>query len=173
MIATIIEGPIASVIGAFLASQGLLHIGYVYAISILGDLIGDTLFYGLGRSSQLSQRFLKGRYIRSKTWRFSSLMKQFKRYPRRVLVVAKWTHAAGFMVLVTAGLLSIPFRLFMGINFLASLPKSALFVALGYFVGEAYHHVDFYIWLGSCVVFALLLIGLGFYLHRIIRLDQR
>ncbi|CAG8998809.1 MAG: hypothetical protein CENE_00769 [Candidatus Celerinatantimonas neptuna] len=161
-------------IGAFLASQGLLHIGYVYAISILGDLIGDTLFYGLGRSSRLSQRFLKKRYFHSEKWQFStSLMNRFQRYPRRVLVIAKWTHAAGFMVLVTAGLLSIPFRLFISINFLASLPKAALFVAAGYFVGEAYRHIDFYIWLGSCVVFISLLIGLGFYVYRMIRLDQR
>ena len=45
----IIEGPAVTVFAAFLAAQGVFDVVGVYAIVVLGDLIGDVLHYAVGR----------------------------------------------------------------------------------------------------------------------------
>ena len=49
----IIEGPIVTVIAGFLCSQAILEPFYVFPIIVIGDILGDSLYYGLGRWSQL------------------------------------------------------------------------------------------------------------------------
>jgi membrane-associated protein len=44
------EGPIVSVIGAYLAKLGLMDVYAVFAVVVAADLIGDMLFYELGRN---------------------------------------------------------------------------------------------------------------------------
>ncbi|MFM2485983.1 DedA family protein [Celerinatantimonas yamalensis] len=171
-IAALVEGPIAAVIGAFLASQGLLNIAAVYMVSVLGDMLGDLLLYGLGRSSWMSSSFLRKRPNSSANLKFSSLLASFRTRPGRVLVTAKLTHAAGFIVLLGAGVARIPMRIFLGFNFLATLPKSAVFVLLGFFAGAAYHHIDFYLWLFSCVILAVLVVASLFYIRRMFKLTR-
>ena len=45
----LIEGPIVTVIAAFLAREGLLALWQVVACVILADVAGDVLHYGVGR----------------------------------------------------------------------------------------------------------------------------
>jgi len=45
----IIEGPAVTVFAAFLAAQGVFDVVGVYAIVVLGDLVGDVLHYAVGR----------------------------------------------------------------------------------------------------------------------------
>ena len=45
----IIEGPAVTVFAAFLAAQGVFEVVGVYAIVVLGDLVGDVLHYAVGR----------------------------------------------------------------------------------------------------------------------------
>ena len=49
---TVFEGPIATVIGGFLASIGVLNFFGVFAISLLGDFLGDSMWWAIGRSSR-------------------------------------------------------------------------------------------------------------------------
>ncbi len=45
----VVEGPIVTVIAAYLVSQGILELWAVLVCVILADLLGDSLFYWLGR----------------------------------------------------------------------------------------------------------------------------
>ena len=45
----LLEGPIVTVIAAWLANRGLLDVWSVTVVVILADLVGDVLFYCLGR----------------------------------------------------------------------------------------------------------------------------
>jgi membrane-associated protein len=169
-ITALVEGPMATVIGAFLASQGLLNIGVVYAVSVLGDLVGDVLLYGVGRSSRVPKPFLRKCLDVAGHLKLSSLLRGFRTRPGRVLVTAKLTHAAGFLVLLSAGAARISLKVFLGFNFLATLPKSAAFVLLGYFAGAAYNHIDFYLWLFSCGVIVVLAVCCVYYVRRVVKL---
>ena len=45
---SIVEGPIVTVIGAFLVSIGYMHLFPLYILAVLGDLVGDLIHYAIG-----------------------------------------------------------------------------------------------------------------------------
>ncbi len=166
-IAALLEGPMATVFGAILAAQGLLHIGGVYSIAVVGDLTGDLIIYGLGMSGRITTSLLYRRFDLNRCRQLGLLLEQFRTHPGRVLVTAKLTHAAGFLVLLSAGAARIPIWLFLRFNLLATLPKSALFVLLGYFAGAAWQRVDVWLYVFSCLFLIVLGVTLVVYLRRI------
>ncbi|TCW75493.1 hypothetical protein C5O80_37515 [Burkholderia sp. SRS-46] len=170
-LASVIEGPIATVIGAFLASQGLLHVGVVYAIAVSGDLVGDLLCYGVGRSGRLPGLRWHAVSGARQQQRFAMLKTRFHAHAGSTLLAGKLTHAAGFLVLLAAGAARIPMARFLWFNLLGTLPKTALFVLIGYFAGAAYHRIDAYLWIASCAVFVLIFLGVGLYVRRRVRLE--
>ena len=50
-------------------------------------------------------------------------------------LIGKWTHSIGFVVLIGSGMLRLPLPRFVLINLLATLPKTAVLLGLGYFLG--------------------------------------
>ncbi|WP_413730323.1 DedA family protein [Sodalis sp. RH22] len=165
-IAVLVEGPMATVFGAILASQGLLHISGVYAVSVAGDLTGDVILYGLGRSGRITTLLLRRRFDLQGGRQLEPLMARFRRHPGRVLVTAKLTHAAGFVVLLSAGAAKIPLGLFLGFNLLATLPKSGLLLLLGWFAGAAWERINVWLWLFSCALLVSLAIAVVVYRRR-------
>lgn len=177
LLAAIVEGPIATVIGAFLASQGLLDAVLVYAVAVAGDLIGDCICYGIGRSGWIALRRTSmggSQQDGSKhRWRrFLTLARRLKTHAGRMLLFGKLTHSAGFLVLLTAGAVRIPVTAFLGYNLLGTLPKSALFMVIGYFFGTAYTEIDSYLAIASCLIFAAICLGAGMWLRKRLLLSE-
>ncbi|HEX8011326.1 MAG TPA: VTT domain-containing protein [Casimicrobiaceae bacterium] len=172
LLATIVEGPIATVIGSFLASQGLLDGPLVYAIAVLGDLIGDALFYGAGRIGSLTSLFARSAFIERRRGQLARLATRFRTRPGGTLLFGKLTHAAGFLVLLAAGAARVPMTAFFGYNLLGTLPKAGVFFAIGYLAGAAYARVNSYLGLVSLVAFPLLCLALGIYFRRRLAFDQ-
>ncbi len=138
----LLEGPVVTVIGAWLASLGLLDLRAVLICVVLADLAGDCLTYAAGRwlpgrvSPRLAARFglRRGRIVR--------LARAFRTRGIRIIVLGKLSHAAGFAVLLAAGIARMPFGQFFVANLLATLPKSAVLAAIGYTFGAAVEHVS-------------------------------
>ena len=148
----VIEGPIVTVIAAWLASRGLMDLWSVVAVVILADIVGDALLYALGRwgISRLPPRWrLKLGLNRA---RLTKLAQHFVAKGGRTLVIGKLTHSAGAAVLVAAGLARMPMVLFFWLNLLATVPKSLFFVALGYGFGAAYTQIDTWIGRASLIL---------------------
>jgi len=141
----IVEGPIVTIIGAFLAAHGLLNVYLVYLVSLAGDMLGDLLYYAIGRWGRNS--FLMGwiRFFGVNEKRIEKLEKHFEKHSGKTLVVGKITHGVGSIVLLAAGAAKMPLWRFMWVNFVASLPKSLLFVLIGYFFGAAYVKIGVYL----------------------------
>lgn len=159
---SIIEGPIVTVIGGWVAKAGLLSFWGVYAVCVVADLVGDLILYGFGRSGVhvLPERWLNR--IGLGTQRIERLAGHFGEKGGRTLVFAKMTHALGVAVLPAAGAARMPVLSFLFYNFIAILPKTLFFLVIGYSLGQAYTSVDSWIWRGSALVIiiaAALLVG--------------
>lgn len=91
----VIEGPVVTVIAAYLASQGLLDLRVVFVIVLLADLVGDSLLYWLGRGllGKLSPRWR--RRLGLSPERIEALVETFRESGTKLLLLGKWTHAAG------------------------------------------------------------------------------
>ncbi|TDR79926.1 DedA family protein [Paludibacterium purpuratum] len=163
--AMVLEGPLATVLGAFLASRGLISLPQVYLLAIAADLAGDTLLYVLGRLGRVPTRLWRGARGLRRRRRALWLQAHLRQHAGRLLIAGKWTHALGFLVLIAAGAARLPFLPFLGWNLMATLPKAALFALLGFFGGAAYQRIDVYLWLFGCTAFAALLVVAGAWLR--------
>ncbi len=150
----VIEGPIVTIIAAYLARLSLLDITDVIICVILADLFGDCLLYAAGRRMlswlPLSLRKVPG----ASPERVAELARTFRGNGFRLLVIGKLTHAVGFAVLIAAGAARMPFMTFLLANILAAIPKSLAFVALGYFFGSAHEQMGPWIFYTSAGVVA-------------------
>lgn len=159
-----IEGPIVSVIGGFLSSTGHLNIFIAYVIVLFGDVFGDGMYYLFGYYGR--ERFVErwGRYLGITLERVKNLEKLFGTHSGKTILIGKWTHAFGFAVLLSAGIVKMPFKKFILINFLGSIPKSLIFILIGYYFGQAYVQIDKYIGYATLSMFLGLLLIVGVYI---------
>lgn len=151
----VIEGPIVSVVAGVLCSQGLLAWYWVYPLLVLGDLCGDLLYYAAGRLSH-SWLHRVGPRFGLPVARGEAMAGRVRDHDLRMLLIGKWTHAVGAFVLVAAGAARIGLSRFVVINLLATLPKSALLLGVGYYAGA-----NFTDWLNHYGAFAFALPVLG------------
>jgi membrane protein DedA with SNARE-associated domain len=162
----IVEGPVVTVLAAFLATEGVLSLPAVYAIAVAGDLTGDLLLYALGH---WLSGVLPGK---EDNWRgkIRQRMDKMKPYVQeragRLLLFGKLTHSAGFVVLLAAGASRIRLDRFLFFNLLGSLPKSAVFVVIGVFFGRFYQSLGGDLRIAGAVLFVVIFSVAGFLLYR-------
>lgn len=80
------EWPAVSFICAFMAAQGVFSFGIVYILSICGDLVGDVLWYRVGR---LAKRFGASELLEKEQQGIAIDEKALSRRSRFGLLVAK------------------------------------------------------------------------------------
>ncbi len=159
----VVEGPIVTVIAAWLASRQLFDLWSVTAVVLLADMVGDMIWYGVGRFwlGPMPERWRRRLGLRRA--RLAALSAQFSTRGAKILMFGKWTHSAGLAVLVAAGAARMPAWRFFWVNSLISVPKVLIFVAIGYGFGAAYGQIDGWIFKGSALALGLIVaIGLGF-----------
>jgi len=161
------EGPILSVLGGLLLRLGLLSFPLVYAALMLGDLIGDTVWYYVGKKSGrkiVDSRI--GRRLGITDKGIANVERLFHRYKNYILFISKISNGFGFAIvtLMTAGMVKVPFWKYIGINLLGQFIWSGMLLGVGYFFSNLYYQYDnipsrFFI----IAVFAALVAGFIFY----------
>lgn len=138
----VVEGPIVSVLAGYLAAQGLVGAGTACSVLVLADLVGDALLYLVGRRSRsIRPDGLLARLGVTRR-RLAGVVRRFRRDGLRYLLLGKLTHSAGFAVLIAAGAARVPPLSFLLVNLIATVPKTAALLALGWFLGEAWQRAE-------------------------------
>lgn len=137
----VLEGPLISIVVGFLAYGGYLNLVFAFVLLICADLVGDSLYYTIGRFGR--DRFIKkyGHYIGINAERVQKLETQFEHHHWKIIVVGK-TQAIGSLILVVAGVAKAPFRKFLWYNLLGTIPKTMLFILIGYFFGHGLQTIN-------------------------------
>lgn len=157
-ILAVIEGPIATIIAAFLASLGFLNVVIVYAVAIAGDLVGDVLYYSIGLAGK-KRLVRRGKFLGITKEKMTSIAKHFETKGGKTIFLGKVTHSLGFVVLITAGLVGMPMIEFLGYNFLGTIPKSLIFTIVGYYFGHAYQSINTYLDYLGFIAFGLIVLS--------------
>lgn len=163
---SIIEGPIITVIAAFLAHQGYFNIFTVFFIVVLGDLIGDLLFYSFGFYGKRLSNTLVGNFLGLTDEIIKKVSDHFDIHSGRTIILGKLTHSMGWAILPAAGMAKMPIGKFLWFNLIGTLPKSLVFLLIGYYLGYAYKNIDSYINKVALILFFVLLIGSLFYFRK-------
>ncbi len=145
----IIEGPIVTLAAAFLASLGHFSLGWVFALSVVGDLAGDVLWYGIGRQWGRTFILRYGRYIGVSEDLIHKVQKTFHRHGSRAVLAAKSTTGLCLATFIVAGMVHMPLKKFLGAAFLGGIFWTTFLVCVGYFFGAAFEKIAQYIsWAG-------------------------
>jgi membrane protein DedA with SNARE-associated domain len=131
----VVEGPFVSIASGFLAARG--YVGWVLAFCLLacGDVIGDVMYYWVGRSGKTPLGFVLRR-LGVRGTLSPQMQARLKDNATQVLLIGKWTQSAGLLVLVGCGMLRVPLPRFILVNTLATLPKTAVLMAVGAVAGN-------------------------------------
>jgi membrane protein DedA with SNARE-associated domain len=138
----LVEGPIATLLGAAAASAGLMRPWGVFFAAAIGNLTADSLWYRLGYMgntkwiTQFGQRF----GVRE------SLLKHLEQHmiknATRVLFLAKLTLSFSIPSLIAAGLLRIPWRRWFPTLIVAETLWTGSLVLIGFYTTEAIKRVE-------------------------------
>lgn len=159
----IVEGPIVNFIASFLASQGYFNIFIIGFLAILGDLIGDLLFYFIGRIGKkkiINKQLKKENKLELKV---NNLEKALKNNPLKTLLLIKVTPLITTIGLIVAGYTEISFGEYILYTGIYSITQEIIITCLGYFSGISISTFAkdlniFYILLSISVILAILVI---------------
>ncbi len=139
----IVEGPIVILISGFLVYLGVLNPFIVFILLVIADVIGDCLYYTIGRHWR-NWRWIK-RYTKFIGYNEKSeafLEKHFKNHKGKTFLLAKFSHGIGGAVQVSAGIARVNFLEFVAYSFIGTTPKTLVLLLLGYYAGASYIKID-------------------------------
>ncbi|HIP50341.1 MAG TPA: DedA family protein [Candidatus Pacebacteria bacterium] len=162
----IIEGPIVTLIAAFMASLGVFNIYVIFLLSILGDVLGDVIFYWIGCKGGIHFVRRVGKYIGITEELVVKMEKFFASHGGKTIFAVKSTTGLCWATFIAAGIVKMPFRKFVGYSVLGGLVWSGFLVIMGYFFGYLYEQIVDYINYSGLIIGGLAVIffvGLGLY----------
>ncbi len=139
---TIFEGPIVTVVSSFLASLGYFNVFIVYAVVVIADMTADVLWYLVGYFGRAHFIERYGHYLGITAERIIKLERHFSAHAGKTIFLAKITHAIGLPFIIAAGMARVRFKTFVSYSLWATLPKSLIFVLLGYYAGRSYQKIN-------------------------------
>ncbi|MCA9364500.1 MAG: DedA family protein [Candidatus Moranbacteria bacterium] len=131
-----VEGPFTTLVAGFLVASGTFNIFVVFLLSVLGDVLGDIVFYFIGRYGGM--RFVKrwGKYIGMSEKTVHRAEQFFTRHGGKTIFLVKSTTGLCMMTFITAGIVKMKIEKFLFYTILGGLLWSGIMVTIGYFFGN-------------------------------------
>ncbi len=155
----VVEGPIITVICGFFASTGQLNFPAVYLVIVIGDLVGDSLYYSIGRFASKSWLHRFGKYIGLDPQKIDKAENYFHNHPHKTFALGKLSHGPGILVLVAAGMIKIPYHKFILGNVLPTMVKSLILFLIGFYFGQAFLRINKYLDFTALVIGILFVVA--------------
>jgi len=155
----IVEGPVVTLFAAIMASLGAFNVWIVLVFSILGDLIGDAIFYGLGYRFGMGFVNSVGKHMGITPDLIGRMEKYFQKHGGKTIFAVKSTTGLCWTTFTAAGIVKMDFKKFMTYSFFGGIVWSGFLVSMGYFYGYLWKSIKQYIsWVGW-IVFTVALIS--------------
>ena len=161
LIIAIFEGPFATMAGGVAAGLGYFDIYLIIALAFLGDIGGDFLFYGIGYASKAITHSRLLRYLGLTQKRIDYVEKILHNHIFKTVLLIKISPMIGPFGLMIIGTSKISFKRFMLSASIISIPKTIVYVLIGYFSAETYLELNEkfsqgqYVFLGAIVFSAI------------------
>lgn len=123
-------------IAFFLTSQGLLVPAEVFAISLIGTVSSDSLWYVLGKQHDRLEK--KSRTYANRFERIRTLVTSFSHSPARVLLFIKFFYGTRVLIILYLAATGTPFRTFLLYNSIGTIIWLLVLILLGSLLGIGY-----------------------------------
>lgn len=169
LIVMTIEGPIATLVAAFLSSLGVFNVLIVFFLSLLGDILGDLICYAIGYfgGSKMLEKARKKLKIQPKI--LTRIERLFTQHGFKTIFSVKSTTGLCWITFIAAGAFRMNFKKFLQGSIGGGIIWSTFLVIMGYFFGFAFIQIDKYIQYSGIffiVLVIVLYIGISIYKKR-------
>lgn len=148
----LIEGPVVTAAAAFAAALHYLNIWIVLALSILGNLIPDLVYYAMGYWGRENFINRYGRYFGITKERIAATEKLAANHAGKSIFVIKMLPLLATPGLIIVGATRMEIKKFAFWSIAVIIPTSLFYLILGYYFGAAYATIDHYLKLGGYVI---------------------
>jgi len=133
LLGTFLEGETILILGGFAAHRGYLDLTLVITVAFTGTVIGDQLFYFLGRKH--SEAILNHR----KNWKPKLEKARLLIGKHRILTILSFRFLYGLRTVTpfALGIANIPPRIFVPLNIFGAFIWAVAFGCAGYYFGHA------------------------------------
>lgn len=161
-----LEGPLATAVGAFAVALGYFNLYAVIALSILGDIVPDTILYYIGYFSREKVIEKYGHRFGLTFVRMDKIENLIKNHAIKTVTAMKFTPLLPFFGFMLVGTARFSFSRFLTICFTSTLVKTATFMIIGYYFGRAYNFTK-YVKYGEYSLFIIIILAvLVFFIYR-------
>lgn len=167
----VIEGPIIAIVAGSLAANDQLNFFAAYLIIVAGDLVGDSLYYILGRFGRNKALHIAGHRIGLAKEYTKKVDQHFEKHAGKTLFFGKLAFSLEIPVIASAGIAHYPYINFVKYMAAGALPKTLGLMLIGYFFGFSIAGAKHDLAYASRASLAALLVLLGFI--AVVRVSRR
>lgn len=153
LILMIAEGPLVTILSAFLSSLGFFNVYAVLFLSIAGDIIGDIILYYIGYIG--GTRALKKwkKLLRTTPTTIKKIEKLFASHGKKTVFLVKSTTGLCWITFIAAGAVKMKLKDFLSASLLGGIIWSSFLVVSGYFFGYAFESIRDSIQYAGIIIF--------------------
>lgn len=159
------EGPILAFVGGSLVALGYFEPIPLFLVLVFADVVPDTVYYALGRYG--SKTALVARIERRSNIvaeRLNTVRVLWEKHTFKTMAVTKFAYGLSTPLLISAGLVHLPFRRFLLSTVPLSMLQYSVLLTLGYFYGNSLTLVENVITRVQITVAVVVLLGVVLYL---------
>ncbi len=159
-----IEGPLLAFVTGSLVALGYFDPFILLLVLVLGDIVPDGIYYLLGRygkKKSLVERV--GPKLGITPERFELVRELWFNHTFKTMAITKYAYGLSIPLLISSGLVNLPFRRFWMSSIPLSFLQYGLLMALGYFFGSSFLLVQDTLLRVQMGIAALAVVGLGYY----------
>ena len=128
---SLLEGETVLLLAGYAVHRGYLDFAAVVAVAMLGAVIGDQVWFTLGRR-QGSRLMTRRPWLDSKVQRAVILI---ERHPVKIILAMRFAWGLRTALLIAVGMSRIPWQRFLLLNLLSALLWAPLVAGVGYLFG--------------------------------------
>ncbi|HVW67034.1 MAG TPA: hypothetical protein VHA78_04890 [Candidatus Peribacteraceae bacterium] len=179
-LALMVGGPMVALLSGLLTSLGYLDILPTYGMLLLCDLIPDTIYYSLGRHTNLKSFLGKfGKRIGINEKSFLKMEGLWKTHTFKAMLFSKWAYGFSMPLLMSAGLSHLPFRRYVVYTLSITMVQYVVLFVIGFYFGSSYkvlvHSIQYmeYIIAGALLLIIVGYIAFSLYIKRTFLREQQ
>lgn len=138
-LAMCLEGPMITAAAGFAAALGFFNPWAILIISILGDLVPDTIYYLIGYAGRFAIIEKIAHRLGLNKERIIRIENHLKNHFGKTMITLKLTPVVSTLGFMLVGYLKLPFVKFTKYSSSVTIPKSIIFLIIGYFFGRLYN----------------------------------
>jgi len=147
----IFQGSATTIGAAMLASLGVFSLPVIFLFSVVGDLIGNVALYAIGYHWGIKLTRGWGKKLGLTEARVMKLEKYFHRHGGKAIFIAKPITGIYLATFLTAGIVKMDFRKFLGYSCLSALVLSGVLMLVGYSYGRLWKN-QYLDWVGLVIL---------------------